>query len=510
MQTLIYYDLHQMGAPMWGDGNLVQRCLNDAYVVCPSLAESWEQSKDFTEFTFKIRSGVRWHDGTPFTVDDAKFWVDLAYYETKGGEKTRKPAWYKADFGEVKKVEVLEGSRLRITLARPNPGFLLTLAAPYYTLAHPRHLTQPRIEKGEVGVTPLDMGLVGTGPFKFLKYEKGVRFQIRRFDGYWEKDAAGRQLPYMEGMDFAIMPSPQAMDAALRVGRLDGGSPGGGFILSKERHAAYVKDLGDKVWFAEIPSASGINTSFSFNLLKPGKPWQDVRVRRALNLWIDKQASIDAVTGGFGFLTPLLNPQSPYTTPDFMKWPGWNPATREQDKAEAKRLMAEAGYPRGGFLMTYNCQTLRVWQDRCEFLQAQVGGLGIELKLDLLETAQWTATGLSLDYDSYQVGSVVSTPLPEATELVLSTYSVTKSAFTKHEDLKVPEYYRRLSATLSFDERVKIWREFEKYYLLDQVYLIPLAQSYAVIPYWAHVKGRVVPTEGIMNNMDFATVWLDK
>lgn len=511
MQTSIYFETHIMGAPLFGDGNLVRRCLEDVYKVCPGLAESWELNSDFTQFTFKIRDNVLWHDGKPFTAEDAKFWVELAYFGAKSGEKTRRPAWYKADFGDLQKVEALEGNRLRISLGRPASGFLLTISTPYYVIGHPKHLAQPVIERGEVTVTPQDIGFVGTGPFKFLKYEKGSIWQVRRFDKYWRKDATGRPLPYLDGMDIAFVSDPTAMDAAFRVGRLDAGSGGGGLGLTKERKAGYVKDLGDRVWFAEIPLSSAPFAMVSFNLLKPGQPWSDVRVRRAISLWVEKKDMIDAALGGFGVLAPLMNGNNPYSSPDFMSWPGFNPATRERDKAEAQRLMAEAGYPKGGFQMRYNCLgTVISYRDICQFTQAQLLGLGIDLKLEIQDFAPWTAAGQSPDYDSYQSGSTVSTPLPEAMELILTVYSVSRSAYTKHEDPKVPALFRRINEATSFDERVKLWRELERYYVLEQVLLVPLPQRNSVIPYRSYVTGLVVPAEGVMNYLDFATVWLDK
>lgn len=509
MHTTLWYDLHQMGAPVWGSGNLVRECLNDVFQVCPGLAESWEAAKDFTQFTFKMREGVQWHDGTPLTAEDVKFWLELVYRGAKSGEKVRRPAWYSSNLGKLQSIEVLDGNRLRITLASRNPLFLDILATPYYTVAHPRHLTQPRFEKGEVDVAPLELGMVGTGPFKFVKYDKGTRGQVRRYDRYWEKDPQGRQLPYLEAMEFAIFRDPAAMDAAIRVGRLDGGSPGFGYILTKERQTAYLRDIGDQVWFVKVPSGAGGGAAgVGFNLLKPG-PWQDVRVRRAIFLSIDQQAAIDATAGSLGYVGGLLNPGNPFGNPDILTWPGFSAATKEKDRAEAKRLMSEAGYAKG-FPMTFNCLTTGTWRDRCEYLQSQLKGLNIELKLDLMDTAQWTAAGQSLTYDAVQIGSGVTLPFPEASEGALNVYSQSPNAISKHEDPKIPAFFERLRNATGFDQRVTIWRELERYWFQEQVLSAPLAGQLAVIPYRSHVKGRIVPPEQIMAYMDFATVWLDK
>src|SRR5207249_3383744 len=118
-------------------------------------------------------------------------------------------------------------------------------------IQHPKHLMQPAIDKGQVNVTPQEIGYVGAGPFKVQNYEKGSVLQLRRFDGYWEKDEKSRRLPFMDGIDYIIFSDPAAMDAAFRTGRLDGGARGAGYTLTKERRDAYRQSLGDKVWFAE-------------------------------------------------------------------------------------------------------------------------------------------------------------------------------------------------------------------------------------------------------------------
>jgi ABC-type transport system substrate-binding protein len=312
-------------------------------------------------------------------------------------------------------------------------------------------------------------------------------------------------------MKFAIVRDPSAMDAAFRVGRLDGGSTTNSHVLSKERQAGYIRDLGDRVWFAQIKDPGATSGASGFNLLKPG-PWNDVRVRKAIQLWIDKQASIDAFAGGFGIVGGVLNADSPFTSPDLLTWPGWNPTTKARDRAEAKRLLAEAGYARG-FAMRYPCNRTGNWPDRCQFLQAQLAELGIDLQFQLLDPAAQSLASSSLDYDAYQVtggGATITADFPEATEGALTAYSRSKFAFTKHEDPKIAAWYDQLSGATTFEERARIWREMERYVLLEQVYVVPLANPVFVVPYRSHLKGRIVPTVQLLNFLDFATVWLDK
>jgi peptide/nickel transport system substrate-binding protein len=488
-----------------GNGNLVRPCRGDIYKLCGFLAEKWENNPDFTQWTFRIRDDIKWHDGKPFTAEDAKYWVELSAYGAKSadGTKSRTPSVYAADFGDLTRVEVLEGNRLRVTLKRGSPQYLFGLADARINNLHPPHLLKPRIDRGDVSATPLDVGVVSIGPYKFEKFERGVRTQVRRNDFYWEKDEKGRKLPYLDGIDFVSMGDPAAMDAAFRVGRLDGGARGFGHTLTPERQAGYSRDLGDKVWFAEIAAT---RAHLAFNMLKPS-PVQDVRVRKAIGLWFDKRDAVKAVLG-YGYVFTILGPQNPFISPDFLTWPGFNEASREKDKAEAKRILAEAGYAPGQIQLTHLCR--RLWIPRCEFYQSQLAGLGINLKIPVVDDAGWNLGRPTLDYETQDGGTVSFAVIPEALEGPLTIYSRNKLAEAKHEDPKVLAFFNRMQATVSYDERVKIYRELERYYLLEQVYGVPSFGDMSVMPYRSYVKGIILSQENNQNDTDFPTVWLDK
>ena len=193
-----------------------------------------------------------------------------------------------------------------------------------------------------MNVAPADVGYVGTGPFKFKSYEPGVAIELTRFDRYWGKDEQGRQLPYLDGIVYNIIKSPAAMHAAFRAGQLDVGANQGGYYVSPDLIAAYRQSMGDSVYFLE--RAGGETDSIAFNTLRP--PFDDIRVRRAVALWVDRQSSIDILGHGVGKVVAGFSDPS-MSNPDFMTWPGYNPATKVADRAEARRLLAEAGYANG-------------------------------------------------------------------------------------------------------------------------------------------------------------------
>jgi peptide/nickel transport system substrate-binding protein len=244
-----------------------------------------------------------------------------------------------------------------------------------------------------------------------------------------------------------------------------------------------------------------------FNILKPG-PLLDVRVRRAIGLWIDKQAYIDSTQGGFGYIAPLMHPQNPYSSPDFMSWPGWNLQTREKDRAEAKRLMAEAGYPQG-FPVEFPCRRAHIVI--CEFYHGQLAGLGVEVKIRLFDDTTFiNQVRTGLDYPMLSGGVAAYATIPETAEAEMAAYSISKYGVGKHEDPKVRELFARISSTVNLDERIKLWREMERYFLLEQAYVVVAPGILSVVPYRTYVKGVPVPVEDTYNNLDYATTWLDK
>lgn len=494
--------LHHVAGALFGPGNLVMRCRENMYFVCPYLATSWRSNLGFTEWTFTIREDVYWHDGTPFTAEDVKFWFELVCFGVKVDERVRAPAYFKSELGDVEQIEILAHNEVTITFSHSNPHFLEILANPRFKIAHPRHLMQPLIEQGEVSVSPFDIGLVGLGPFKFERYDQGSFIRVRRFDKYWEKDAEGHNLPYLDGIDYVIMPNPFSMDAAFRTGRLDGGARGQTHYLTAERIQGYQRDLKDEVFFAQI---EGGNFRLAFNVLKEG-PWQNPQVRRAIALWVDKPAAISGVLGGFGWTSPDLGPPNIPVPRTFVNWPKFDLGSKEEKRSEAKRLMFEAGHAEG-FTMDHLCRGINTATG--EFLKDQLTGLNIDLQLQIVDEGEWNRARVSLDYDSQQ-GRLTPSPIPEGTESVYGRYSRNPDAYAKHEDLQVDQLYRRLREADTFEQRVYLWREIERYLFVEQTYIIPIAEAINVVPYRTYVKGIVTPTEDAHTHTDFATVWIDR
>jgi len=492
----------QAAGSLFGMGNMIRQCPLDGASICAGTADSWSKNADGTVWTFKIKDNVFWHDGVQFTAADAKFWLDLAVFGVEvDGNVRRKASWNFTPF--VESVAAPDASTVVITLKSAVFDFDFLLAIDNQINAHPRHLMQPEIDKGNVNVSPLDVGLIGTGPFMLESYQPGSVAKMRRFDKYYLSDERGNQLPYLDGIDYYITPDPSGMDTAFRTGRLDATARGTGFQLTPERENAILSTLGpDKVQIMKMAQSSF--WALAFNSLRDG-PLQDVNVRRAINLWLDRAALVKVTFGGFGRPTGMFDPQTAWAIPGILEKPGWNQATKEADRAQAKTMLAAAGYP-DGFDTDFTCR--RQWTFVCEPLVGQLEALGISVSLDLLDDATLAQAGLDANYDMRLSGPTLALPSQYAS--ILSTHATSPTSNPKHNDTKVNDFFVRLAAADSVAERFDIAHEMEQYIAIDQVYSASLYTEEAHSVVREYVKGVQVPVDNYRRNLDFATVWLDK
>ena len=306
MRTLTV-TLRNVSAPVFGDVNIVKPNPHSVYEPVASLADGWDISADTTVWTFNIRDGVKWHDGTAFTAEDVEFFFNLSL-NPPGDRPTG--AWARVVAGIIDTVEATDSSTVVFSLKQPTPSFLAAMTNHRIQIAHPKHLMQPEIDAGNFTVSPADVGYVGLGPYVFDRFNEGSVWSVTRFDQYWETED-GNQLPYLDGIDFAIIPDHASVLAAFRTGRLDSTAYGSRFYVLPQQRQEIISDLGEDEVFFAIVNANQV--SLSINAARV--PWDDVRVRRAATLWFDKLAGIEAVYEGDGNLVGSSRREVPSATP---------------------------------------------------------------------------------------------------------------------------------------------------------------------------------------------------
>lgn len=479
--------------------NLVRPNPLDVYTFEPHVAERWTVSDDFTVWTLTIRDNVYWHDGVKFTAADAKFWIDLMYNPPTG----RKPDNIAPALGPIAKTETPDPMTLRVTFSKPWPNWFDSWVDMGTRMAAPKHTYEPEIAKGNVTVSPDQVGWLGTGPFKFVEYRKGSLFRLERFPQYFLNDKEGRQLPYLDEVQYQIIKDRGVMLAAFRAGRIDITARGFGFHLTAEQIEATNRDLGkDGWWYADVlylPVALGFNQNIP--------PFNDVNLRRAIQIGIDRKAGIEAVYGGLGTISGLIGPQ--YENPDFHTWPGFrtDPAGRAEDLAEAKRLIRENGYE--GLEVQLLVRDSDLYRE--EWVASELRGLGLNVKMDVVDGTTWSARNRAGDYQMNRIGA--ATLVQPA--IILNTIDQKNpgtAARRGWNDDFLQGLLESFNATPSSkkQERLETLQKMERYLLTDTHYLIRLWWERAV---WAHqnyVKGVRVPAVDSQYNLDHETVWLDK
>lgn len=317
--------------------------------VQPQLATQWSVSPDGLRYSFSLARGVTFHNGTPFTAETAKFTLDRIRAEGSVNPQ-------KALYAVIKDVLVEDPQTLVLELSSRSSNLLFWLGLPTAVMLEPGSAETARTAP------------VGTGPFRFFSWRKGDRVELVRNETYWDKAEAAR----LERVTFRFIGDPQAQSAALQAGDVDA-IP---LFAAPELYGAFEDDprFVAKPGVTEMKVVAGLNTTKA--------PLNDVRVRRALMMAVDREMLVEGVASGFG--TPI---GSHYTPND----PGYRDLSTAipYDPDAAKALLTEAGYP-DGFALTIKTPQMPYASRSAEVLQALFSEIGVTLTIAPTEfPARW-------------------------------------------------------------------------------------------------------------------------
>jgi len=278
--------------------------------MAPCLAESWQESPDGLVVEFKLREGLKFHNGDPFTAEDVKF----SFHRYRGTSARQLHE-------RVKAVEVVDPHRVRFVLHAPWPDFLAFYATPATGAAW----IVPRKYIEKVGEDGFKRQPVGLGPYRFVRMSPGVELVLEANEQYWRKK------PSVKRIVFKGVPDRTTRLAMLKAGDADIGYlmvGVEGATIRADPKLRLVRVIPSAVWWLEFPEQ-----------WNPKSPWRDRRVRLAANLAVDKHAINDAERLGFSRLTGSIIPSVMEFALKIDPFP--------YDPQRAKRLLADAGYPNG-------------------------------------------------------------------------------------------------------------------------------------------------------------------
>jgi peptide/nickel transport system substrate-binding protein len=333
--------------------------------IVPDLAESWSWSEDGKELTFKLRQGVKWHDGKPFTAADVQCTWDLL--QGKAKEKLRlnaREAWW----ANLDQATADNDYQATFHLKRPQPAFLAFLASGF-TPVYPCHVSPSQMRQHPVG----------TGPFKFVEFKPNQSIKVVKNPDYWKK---GR--PYLDAIEWTIIPSRSTQLLAFVAGQFD-------MTFPYELTVPMLKDVQ-----SQMPDAvcEVTPTNFAPNALMTRKPpFDNPELRKAVALTIDHQAFVDILGEGKGDIgtAVLPGPEGLWAMPKEMReqLPGYGPDVAKS-REEARKIMQSLGYgPDKHLPLKISARNLPDYRDAASLLIDQLKQIWIDAELELVETASW-------------------------------------------------------------------------------------------------------------------------
>jgi peptide/nickel transport system substrate-binding protein len=440
---------------------------NDNMEISPDLATRWELSPDGLSLTFYLRSGVLFHNGTPFTAADVKFSIERLADVNTG-------SLFSNDFKSVAEVRIIDDLTVQFILSKPDALLLNALCNPSIVMVSKA--------LGDSGAD-FNVVVVGTGPFMLSERRVDVSTTLVRNPNYFLPG-----LPYLDKLEFRMIVDDTARLVALRTGEVN-------FC---DRVPAESPEL-----LAELKTAPGVNIvggpGLNLRCAIPNidrAPWNNVLVRQAFNMVLDRQGLLDIVLGGYG--EPLDGGAIPSTMPGHRAEP-----CAPRDVVAAKELLAQAGYPNGFTCKILSFGDISLLANTAVVLREQAAQIGINLEVELFELAIVQAKRNARDFDMVIAGiGGVASPY---TWLYNPYGTGSARNYNKFSDPQIDALLEMAKAESDPQTQADLYITIQDL-LCQSMPMFPLYSGYDFYGLTDNVKGFVFrPT--VMQN--FLTVWLE-
>lgn len=490
------FDVHQtvtyltqfIGAPCYS--NLMRGDVSDPTRLVPDLAEKWDVSADGKTVTLQLRDGVVFHNGMPLTAEDVIFSLERIRKPPKGIVSPRK--------GQLANVEGMEARGPRtvvLHLAQPQADFLYLVANPFNVI-YPKKVAEPLDATGQ----GLKRQIVGTGPFRLAQAVEGQLYELVRFDKYFGPAS------HLDRIQFFPIKGEIERGVALQGKRLDAC-----FFFANESVLATLQKVPG---LATLRRPNPIFINLIPNLKR--KPFDDIRVREALSLAIDREAFLKTVgplSGAFFYSLGLMPPKSPYslTAAEVKRFAGYDTlpglggnATTNRQRAIA--LLEQAGVPKGFKIVIPTRGDVPAFRDGAINVASQLKTVGLDATVDIRDAGAFYQLEVRGDFQLVVHSVAIAGTQPD--QIFGEGYtSFGGRNYGGWQDEALDGLYRQQSAEPDLRKRAELIRQFQLAFLKTH-YQINLAWVGYGAAYWNTVKGWAPMTE-LYANMQLGNVWLD-
>lgn len=441
----------------------------------PYLAESWTVSPDGLEYTFTLRRGVTFHDGTALKASDVKYTIDrILDPATKSAQ---------ASFLEpVKDVTVVNPFVVKITLKRPFAPFLSLLTGASRGIV-------PDNFQDKVGDPRVKT--LGTGPYVLQEFGPGS-VRLSRYDRYWRKDAGGTRLPYADGVVYRVIPDAATLRAAIRADEVD-------LIVGFGVDMTAVKTLGSVPGLRVMSTPDLSYSLLGVNTSKP--PLDSVKVRQALSLAVNREQIVQIVYSNRATVAGPIPP----TVAEWQPVPASRLPNNQPDPTRARQLLREAGYAGGVSIKMMPIPTVPDAVQIAQVLKEQLAPAGLTAEIEQVDFATFLSRWRGSQFDTF-VSLNGGAPDPDA-HLYRHVYSTGSTNVFKFKDAGIDQLLDQGRVTTDPAKRRDIYRRVQ-FAIADQVPFLFLAYADLFAVAREQVNGFVLSSTRSMTPL--ADTWLSR
>jgi peptide/nickel transport system substrate-binding protein len=458
---------------------------NSLQSIVPDLATDWSWNEDGSQLTFRLREGVKWHDGRPFTAKDVQCTWDLLL--GRSNEKLRTnphKAWYQ----NVEEVTTDGDFAATFRLRRPQPA-LIALLASGFSPVYPCHVSPHEMRQHPIG----------TGPFKFLEFKPKESIKVVRNPDYWKK---GR--PYLDGIEYTVIANRSTAILSFVAGKLD-------MTFPYQLTVPLLKDVQSQAPQAicELRPTNGAPTLI---INRSAPPFDSPDLRQAMALTLDRKAFVDILSEGQGKIGAAMLPPPEGVwgmPPDMLRvLPGYDPDV-QKSRTEARKLMEKVGYgPDKRLQAKLGIRNIPFLRDPAIILIDQLKEIYIDGELDAVETSIWFSRLARRDY---QVGVTgITGGVDDPDQQLYENYACgSERNYSGYCDREIEQLLDRQSRESDQEKRKRLVWEIDK--KLQQDVARPILYYNPAATCWKpHVKGLTTMVNSIYNGWRFEDVWLDR